>query len=58
MAKTVKKKLTIQQIELATNTDDQTVGELLTEDKDENHKLPYDDAFVKKHNLRKPAKKA
>ncbi len=51
-----KKRLTIRQIEIATNTDDVTIGEMLAEDNDPNYKFPYNKEFVAGNNLRKTSK--
>lgn len=48
-----KKRLSIRQIEVDTNTDDATIIEMLAEDNNPKFKFPYYEAFVKKHNLRK-----
>ena len=49
-------KRTLKQIEIDTNTDDLTIGELLNEEKDKNYKLPYSEKFIKEHNLATPVK--
>lgn len=48
-------KKTLRQIEIATNTDDATIAEMLAEDADPNYKLPYSEAFIVKNNLRRPS---